>query len=81
MKCIKLAGIAMAMALLPAVADAAPVRKHHRSPHVARPALVNAPVDSEGGNAALGGNNANSASGSNSAGENANGRSGGGFGS
>jgi hypothetical protein len=80
MKSVILGGLAMALVLLPAVADAAPVRKTHRSHHVARPVPANAPIDPERGNAALGGNNANSAYGSNSANENANGRTGGGFG-
>jgi hypothetical protein len=75
-----LIGIATALALLPAMATAAPVKKHHRSHTVAPRAAIALPVDPERGNAALGGNNANSASGSNSAGENANGRTGGGFG-
>lgn len=72
--------VAIALMVLPAVADATPVRKHHRARVVAPRPAPPVPGDLERGNAALGGNNANSASGSNSAGDNANGRTGGGFG-
>ncbi|MET0722823.1 MAG: hypothetical protein ABWY64_18615 [Tardiphaga sp.] len=62
--------------------QAEPAKKHHRAAHPVAEAprpLVN-PLNDVRGNAALGGNNANSAFGSNSANENANGRTGGGFG-
>jgi hypothetical protein len=75
------AGLAAAFALLPAAGQAAPLKKHHRvAPRGAQPLPAPAPLNDARGNAALGGNNANSAFGSNSANENANGRTGGGFG-
>jgi hypothetical protein len=78
MKILIVAGVAAAL-VLPVAGQAAPVKKHHRTvQRSAEPAP--APLTDRSGNAALGGNNANSASGSNSAGENANGRTGGGFG-
>ena len=80
MKILISTAVAAAMALLP-VASHAAQKKHHRAaraPAVLQPAP--APLNDTRGNAALGGNNANSAFGSNSAGENANGRTGGGFG-
>ena len=56
-------------------------KKHYRSePRVYQPRAAVNPLNDTMGNAALGGNNANSAFGSNSANENANGRTGGGFG-
>lgn len=62
-------------------AEAASGKKYRKPvPPIVRPGPVASPFDQSRGNAALGGNNANSASGSNSANENANGRSGGGFG-
>jgi len=83
---VALAGIALALVLAPTAGQAGTMRKAHHATqpvqvqsmpysHIERPAL-----DMSGGNAAAGGNNANSMSGSNSAGENANGRSSGGYG-
>ncbi len=83
MKTLKLLSLAAALALLPTLGQAAPSKKprpHHQRVHSAAP-FVNSQEDMVRGNAALGGNNASSAFGSNSANENANGRSGGGFGS
>ena len=81
MKSLKLLGAVAALAIIPQMCIAEPAR-HVRKPHVSiRPTVpVTPPADVSTGNAALGGNNANSAFGSNSANENANGRSGGGFG-
>jgi hypothetical protein len=82
MKTLKYLGFAAALVFVPQVCHSEPVTKH-RKPHVQstdqRP-VVRSPEDIYRGNAALGGNNANSAYGSNSADENANGRTGGGFG-
>lgn len=85
MRCGAMAIGAAALVLLPVLANAGTHRTAHHHRHTAYPAAVRpgpavVPFDMERGNAALGGNNANSASGSNSAGENANGRTGGGFG-
>lgn len=78
---------ALEIAAWPAGGRAESMRAHHRAavnqaapqatpdPRIARPA-----PDMSGGNAAAGGNNANSMNGSNSAAENANGRSSGGYG-
>jgi hypothetical protein len=81
MKVFKSATLIAVVALLPALAVAAPAKKL-RKPHVRtqQAAPVYNPENEVRGNAALGGNNANSAFGSNSANENANGRSSGGFG-
>jgi hypothetical protein len=80
MKLLISVGVAAAIALLPVAALAQHAQKPNRPHRVAEPRPVYNPPNDERGNAALGGNNANSASGSNSAGENANGRTGGGFG-
>ncbi len=79
----KILGVAILVAAVFAASagQAAPAHKHHRrAPRVVEPRPVAPPINDIRGNAALGGNNANSAFGSNSANENANGRSGGGFG-
>ena len=82
-------GMVLAIAALPTAGRAEPARAHHYRQVAPRPAAPQAmpdprlPLlerDMSGGNAAAGGNNANSMSGSNSAGENANGRSSGGYG-
>lgn len=82
MKVLRYLSVATAIALVPQLAGAEPL-KRHRAPHAQsvqpRP-QVRSQEDIYRGNAALGGNNANSAYGSNSADENANGRTGGGFG-
>jgi hypothetical protein len=83
MKPLKSVGLAIAMLLVPQLAWSAPAAKHVRKPHHrSQPVAPRAaePFDMSKGNAALGGNSANSAFGSNSANENANGRTGGGFG-
>jgi hypothetical protein len=80
MRYLVLAAMAACLALAPSSGQAAPKkmsRVHHAQPHA--PAAQD-PAESSAGNAAAGGNNANSMSGSNSAAENANGRSSGGFG-
>jgi hypothetical protein len=76
-----LAALAAGLALAPVAGQAATTKKHHAS-HMQRSARPPAGViDPARGNAAAGGNNANSMSGSNSAPENAEGRtSGGGMG-
>ncbi|MGO4714728.1 hypothetical protein [Bradyrhizobium sp. 2TAF24] len=80
-----LAGLVAALAPV-AVAGHAETKAHHaaqpRAPVQPMPdPRIERPLpDMSGGNAAAGGNNANSMSGSNSAGENANGRSSGGYG-
>lgn len=89
----KSAAVLVALAVLawPVAAGAEPAKAHHRhvAPRTASQGVPHAPSDPRivpptpdmsGGNAAAGGNNANSMSGSNSAGENANGRSSGGYG-
>ncbi len=73
--------MAVGVAVLFAVGQAEAAKKFHGSHRAYRshaPAVSN--PDPSGGNAAAGGNNANSMSGSNSAGENANGRTSGGRG-
>jgi hypothetical protein len=81
---ILISAVAVTLAWLPVVAGAAPAKKHHQRAaqpvEETRPAPAPAQLNDTRGNAALGGNNANSAYGSNSANENANGRTGGGFG-
>jgi hypothetical protein len=74
-----LAAMAIGIAAMLAGGQAEAAQKIHRSHHAyqSRGPVVNNP-DPSGGNAAAGGNNANSMSGSNSAGENPEGRTGGG---
>jgi hypothetical protein len=75
------AALVAAVAFWACAGQAEPLKKHHRTVHrVYEPRPVANPLNDTSGNAALGGNNANSAFGSNSAGENANGRTSGGFG-
>jgi hypothetical protein len=79
MKYLLLAAIAAGVAAMPVGGHAETAKKIHRS-HVTyepRGAIQSNP-DLSGGNAAAGGNNANSMNGSNSAGSNANGRTSGG---
>jgi aldehyde:ferredoxin oxidoreductase len=76
-----LAAMAIGIAAMLAGGQAEAAKKIHRSHNAYQsrgPAVSN--PDPSGGNAAAGGNNANSMNGSNSAGENANGRTGGGRG-
>jgi hypothetical protein len=78
MRYLLLAATAVGVAAMPiGSADAA---KKTRKPATAieAPAVLQGSPDFTGGNAAAGGNNANSMSGSNSAGSNANGRTSGG---
>jgi len=78
MRKLVLAAIALGIAAMPfGTAEAA---KKIRRPHTVTeaPATFQGTPDLVGGNAAAGGNNANSMSGSNSAGSNANGRTSGG---
>jgi hypothetical protein len=79
MKYPLLAAIAIGVAAMPAGGHAETAKKIHRS-HASyqSPIAIQGIPDLSGGNAAAGGNNANSMSGSNSAGENANGRTSGG---
>jgi hypothetical protein len=63
-----------------AIAYAGTIKKHHKTYRTEQALPAPQPLNDVRGNAALGGNNANSAYGSNSANENANGRTGGGFG-
>jgi hypothetical protein len=79
MKYPLLAAIAIGVAAMPAGGQAGTAKKIHRS-HASyqSPGAIQGTPDPSGGNAAAGGNNANSMSGSNSAGENANGRTSGG---
>jgi hypothetical protein len=81
MRNLVLAAIAVGVAAILAGGQAEAAKKIHRSHNIyqSRGPIVTNP-DMSGGNAAAGGNNANSMSGSNSAGENANGRTGGGRG-
>jgi hypothetical protein len=81
MKALKFLSFVAVLALLPQVGHTEPAQRPH-APHyrVQEPRPVINPRNDVSGNAALGGNNANSAYGSNSANENANGRTGGGFG-
>ena len=75
------AAIVAAIVVGNCAAESAPIKTHRKpAQQIVQPGSVASPFDAARGNAALGGNNANSASGSNSANENANGRSGGGFG-
>jgi hypothetical protein len=79
MKYLLLAAIAVGVAAMPAGGHAETAKKIHRShsSYESRGAIPANP-DLSGGNAATGGNNANSMSGSNSSGSNANGRTSGG---
>lgn len=81
MKHLLLTAIAVGFAAMPAGGHAENAMKTPRS-HTSyqSPAAVQSNPDLSGGNAAAGGNNANSMSGSNSAGSNANGRTSGGRG-
>ncbi|UFS77645.1 hypothetical protein LPB73_09810 [Tardiphaga sp. 37S4] len=81
MKALKFLSFVAVLALLPAVSRADPAKKE-RKPHyrVEEPRPIVGPLNDTRGNAALGGNNANSAFGDNSAGSNANGRTSGGAG-
>lgn len=81
MKALKFLSFVAVLAPLPAVSHAEPAKKE-RKPHyrVEEPRPVVGPLNDTRGNAALGGNNANSAFGDNSAGSNANGRTSGGAG-
>jgi len=74
--------LAVVVAIVATAGQAEPAKKHHRAAHpvAEAPRPAPNPLNDDRGNAALGGNNANSAFGSNSANENANGRTGGGFG-
>lgn len=79
------AGLAAAVAMAPVAGHAASGKRVHASPAsqgAPDPRVEKVYPDASGGNAAAGGNNANSMTGSNSAAENANGRTsgGGGFG-
>jgi hypothetical protein len=74
MKYLVLVAIALGVAAMPAEA----AKKIHRSYETYESRGVLSNPDPSGGNAAAGGNNANSMSGSNSAGANANGRTSGG---
>jgi hypothetical protein len=74
-----LAAMAVGVAAMLAAGQAEAAKKIH-GPHNAYQSRGPVVSDPSGGNAAAGGNNANSMSGSNSAGENANGRTGGGRG-
>jgi hypothetical protein len=80
MRYLILAAIAVGVAALPAGGHAEAAKKIHRShsAYGSRGMVPPSNFDPSGGNAAAGGNNANSMSGSHSAGENANGRTGGG---
>jgi hypothetical protein len=77
MRNLVLAAIAVGVAAILAGGQAEAAKKIHGAHNAYQ---SRGPVDPTGGNAAAGGNNANSMSGSNSAGENANGRTGGGRG-
>jgi hypothetical protein len=81
MKHLLLAAIAVGVVAMPAASHAGNAKKIHRS-HTSyqSPGVIQGNPDLSGGNAAAGGNNANSMSGSNSAGSNANGRTSGGRG-
>jgi hypothetical protein len=81
MRFLILAAIAVGVAAMPAGGYAATAKKIHKSHAVYQSrAAVHSTPDATGGNAAAGGNNANSMSGDNSAGENSNGRTSGGWG-
>jgi hypothetical protein len=75
MRYLVLAAVAVGVAVIPAGGHSGTIKKIHRShaSYEARGEVLSFP-DPSGGNAAAGGNNANSMSGSNSAGSNANGR-------
>jgi hypothetical protein len=73
------AAIAAGLVLAPVASEAATTKKHHRA-HMHRAAPAPGMFDPARGNAAAGGNNANSMSGPNSAPENAEGRTSGGGG-
>ena len=60
------------------IAHAGTIKKHHKTYRTEQPLPAPTPLNDVRGNAALGGNNANSMSGSNSAVENAEGRTSGG---
>ena len=79
MRNLVLATMAVGVSAVLAGGQAEAAKKIHRSynAYQSRGPIVRNP-DPSGGNAAAGGNNANSMSGSNSAGENANGRTSGG---
>jgi hypothetical protein len=70
----------MTLGLSGLAAQAQPVRKYHRTPQYETNHPAPPVINDTRGNAALGGNNANSMSGPNSAGDNANGRTSGGGG-
>jgi hypothetical protein len=72
--------VAACLALAPVAGHAAKAKKHHRA-HMHRSMRAPGVFDPSGGNAAAGGNHANSMSGPNSAPENAEGRTSGGGGS
>jgi hypothetical protein len=72
--------VAACLALAPVASHAAKAKKHHRA-HMQRTMRAPGMFDPARGNAAAGGNNANSMSGPNSAPENAEGRTSGGGGS
>jgi len=74
MKNLILAAIAVGVAAMPAGGHAAAAKKIHKVHHNAYEARGAVVSDPAFGNAAAGGNNANSMSGSNSPAENANGR-------
>jgi hypothetical protein len=78
MRYLILAAIAVGVAAMPAGGYAKKIHKSHAA-YQSRAAVHSTP-DASGGNAAAGGNNANSMSGDNSAGENSNGRTSGGYG-
>lgn len=77
------AGVAASVAMAPATGHAREMKKPHATPashEIPDPRIERVRPDASGGNAAAGGNNANSMTGSNSAAENANGRTSGGAG-
>jgi hypothetical protein len=74
MRNLILAAMAVTTAVMASGSPADAGKKIHKSHYAVQP---RGPIDPTGGNAAAGGNNANSMSGSNSAGENAEGRTGG----
>jgi hypothetical protein len=77
MKTWLLAALAAGLALAPIASQATTTTKKHHASHMHRAVRAPGVVDPTGGNAAAGGNNANSMSGPNSAPENAEGRTGG----
>jgi hypothetical protein len=79
MRYLLLVAIAVSVAVTSACGQAEAAKKIHKSYRTYEsPRVVPINPDLSGGNAAAGGNNANSMSGSNSAGANANGRTSGG---